>query len=205
VVNLGVLLIFQQGGERMLDENELYQLIVEHKDSASLEKLYDRYESLLYNLAYKITQDQQSSEEVLQDIFMKIWHQKAIFKPEKGKLSTWLITLCRNRAIDILRQRKDIERSFDEEFHGIETNSPPEYDLLDKECSEELQKIISYLSKDQQTIISLFYFKGLSQQEIADKLKMPLGTVKSRLRLSIKHLNDYLKNILRRESEENER
>ncbi|MDT3959911.1 sigma-70 family RNA polymerase sigma factor [Staphylococcus kloosii] len=189
----------------MLDENELYQMIIEHKDSASLEKLYDRYESLLYNLAYKITQDQQSSEEVLQDIFMKIWHQKAIFKPEKGKLSTWLITLCRNRAIDILRQRKDVERSFDEAFHGIETNSLPEYDLLDKECSEELQKIISYLSKEQQTIIALFYFKGLSQQEIADKLTMPIGTVKSRLRLSIKHLNDYLKTILRREREEDER
>jgi RNA polymerase sigma factor (sigma-70 family) len=199
------LLLFQQGGEKMLDENELYQMIIEHKDSTSLEKLYDRYESLLYNLAYKITQDQQSSEEVLQDIFMKIWHQKAIFKPEKGKLSTWLITLCRNRAIDILRQRKDVERSFDEAFHGIETNSLPEYDLLDKECSEELQKIISYLSKEQQTIIALFYFKGLSQQEIADKLTMPIGTVKSRLRLSIKHLNDYLKTILRREREEDER
>lgn len=189
----------------MQDENELYRMIIEKKDSACLEMLYDRYESLLYNLAYNITQDKQSSEEVLQDIFMKIWHQKAIFKPEKGKLSTWLITLCRNRAIDILRKRKDIESSFDEAFHSIEADSLPEYDLLDKECSEELQKIISYLSKDQQKIIALFYFKGLSQQEIADKLKTPLGTVKSRLRLSIQHLSHYLDNILRKEREENEK
>ncbi|WP_245339197.1 sigma factor-like helix-turn-helix DNA-binding protein [Staphylococcus sp. GDY8P120P] len=65
--------------------------------------------------------------------------------------------------------------------------------------------MLSYLNKDQQKIISLFYYKGLSQQEIADKLKMPLGTVKSRLRLSIKHLNNYIKKFLRRESEENER
>jgi len=65
--------------------------------------------------------------------------------------------------------------------------------------------MLSYLNKDQQKIISLFYYKGLSQQEIADKLKMPLGTVKSRLRLSIQHLNNYIKKFLRRESEENER
>jgi len=65
--------------------------------------------------------------------------------------------------------------------------------------------MLSYLNKDQQKIISLSYYKGLSQQEIADKLKMPLGTVKSRLRLSIQHLNNYIKKFLRRESEENER
>lgn len=189
----------------MQDENDLYKMIVEKRDSKCLEILYDRYESVLFNLAYKITQDKQSSEEILQDIFMKIWHQKAIFKPEMGKLSTWLITLCRNGAIDIVRKRKVVESQFDETFQGIQTSSLPEYDLLDKECSEEIQKMLSYLNKDQQKIISLFYYKGLSQQEIADKLKMPLGTVKSRLRLSIQHLNNYIKKFLRRESEENER
>ncbi|MCY1039232.1 sigma-70 family RNA polymerase sigma factor [Staphylococcus nepalensis] len=189
----------------MQDENDLYKMIVEKRDSKCLEILYDRYESVLFNLAYKITQDKQSSEEILQDIFMKIWHQKANFKPERGKLSTWLITLCRNGAIDIVRKRKVVESQFDETFQGIQTSSLPEYDLLDKECSEEIQKMLSYLNKDQQKIISLFYYKGLSQQEIADKLKMPLGTVKSRLRLSIQHLNNYIKKFLRRESEENER
>lgn len=67
----------------MVDENDLYKMIVETNDSKSLEILYDRYESLLFNLAYKITQDVQSSEEVLQDVFMKIWNKKAIFNPEK--------------------------------------------------------------------------------------------------------------------------
>ncbi|MGO2078450.1 MAG: RNA polymerase sigma factor, partial [Staphylococcus equorum] len=61
----------------MIDENDLYRSIIDKKDSESLEILYDRYESLLFNLAYKITKDVQSSEEVLQDVFMKIWNQKA--------------------------------------------------------------------------------------------------------------------------------
>ncbi|MBU0438874.1 RNA polymerase sigma factor [Staphylococcus succinus] len=188
----------------MVDENDLYKMIVETNDSKSLEILYDRYESLLFNLAYKITQDVQSSEEVLQDVFMKIWKQKAIFNPEKGKLSTWLITLCRNRAIDAIRKKKNIESQFDEDFQGIQTNSLPEYDLLNKETSEEINKRITFLNTDQQKIISLFYYKGLSQQEIANKLDIPLGTVKSRLRLSIQHLNSYFKKVLRKESEENE-
>ena len=96
----------------MVDENDLYKMIVETNDSKSLEILYDRYESLLFNLAYKITQDVQSSEEVLQDVFMKIWNKKAIFNPEKGKLSTWLITLCRNRSIDAIRKKKIIDFTF---------------------------------------------------------------------------------------------
>ncbi|PTI66197.1 sigma-70 family RNA polymerase sigma factor, partial [Staphylococcus succinus] len=83
-------------------------------------------------------------------------------------------------------------------------NSLPEYDLLNKETSEEINKRITFLNIDQQKIISLFYYKGLSQQEIANKLDIPLGTVKSRLRLSIQHLNSYFKKVLRKESEENE-
>ncbi|MDW5471669.1 RNA polymerase sigma factor [Staphylococcus equorum] len=90
----------------MVDENELYKMIFERDDSKILELLYERYESLLFNLAYKITQDAKSSEEVLQDVFMKIWNKKAIFNTGKGKLSTWLITLCRNKAIDIIRKKK---------------------------------------------------------------------------------------------------
>ena len=154
----------------MVDEKDLYKMVLETNDSKSLEILYDRYESLLFNLAYKITQDVQSSAEVLQDVFMKIWNKKAI-----------------------------------EDFQGIQTDSLPEYDLLSKEVSEEINKRISFLNKDQQKIISLFYYKGLSQQEIASKLNIPLGTVKSRMRLSIQHLNNYFKKALRREDEENER
>ncbi|MDT3977713.1 sigma-70 family RNA polymerase sigma factor, partial [Staphylococcus saprophyticus] len=114
-------------------------------------------------------------------VFMKIWNKKAIFNPEKGKLSTWLITLCRNRSIDAIRKKKIIESQFDEDFQGIQSDSLPEYDLLSKEVSEEINKRISLLNKDQQKIISLFYYKGLSQQEIASNLNIPLGTVKSRM------------------------
>ncbi|SUM50702.1 Sigma-K factor [Mammaliicoccus lentus] len=80
---------------------EVYGKIID-KDANSLEILYDRYESLLYNFIYKITQDKQSSEEVLQDVFMKIWNQKARFDSSKGKMSTWLITISRNLAIDYI-------------------------------------------------------------------------------------------------------
>lgn len=124
----------------MLNENDLYKNIIEKQDAESLEILYDRYESLLFNLAYKITNDKQFSEEVLQDVFMKIWNQKAIYNSKKGKLSTWLITLCRNKSIDILRKRKNIEVQFEDEYQGIIMNSSPEYGLLDKECSKKFKQ-----------------------------------------------------------------
>ena len=87
----------------MVDENDLYKMIVETKDSKSLEILYDRYESLLFNLAYKITQDVQSSEEVLQDVFMKIWNKKAILTLKREIIN---LALCRNRSIDAIRKKK---------------------------------------------------------------------------------------------------
>ena len=186
----------------MVVENELYKMIFERDDSKILELLYERYESLLFNLAYKITQDAQSSEEVLQDVFMKIWNKKAIFNTGKGKLSTWLITLCRNKAIDIIRKKKIKGFPFNENFRGIRSESLPKSDLLNKEVSAEINKVISYLNKDQQKIIDLFYYQGLSQQRIANNLNTPLGTVKSQIRLSVQHLNNYLKKASRKESED---
>ncbi|UTI85862.1 sigma-70 family RNA polymerase sigma factor [Mammaliicoccus sciuri] len=111
---------------------DLYDKIVS-KDTNSLETLYDRYESLLYSFIYKITQDKQSSEEVLQDVFMKIWNQKAQFDSSKGKMSTWLITISRNLAIDYIRKRKTTPYEYDEERDNIKTDNVPESELITKE------------------------------------------------------------------------
>lgn len=172
---------------------EVYGKIIS-KDANSLEILYDRYESLLYNFIYKITQDKQSSEEVLQDVFMKIWNQKARFDSSKGKMSTWLITISRNLAIDYIRKRKMSAYEYDEERDNLTADNVPESELITKEQSEQIKEYIDELDGRQQIILYLFYFKGCNHKEISQKLEIPLGTVKSRLRLSIQHLKHKFKN-----------
>lgn len=171
---------------------DLYDKIVS-RDTNSLETLYDRYESLLYSFIYKITQDKQSSEEVLQDVFMKIWNQKAQFDSSKGKMSTWLITISRNLAIDYIRKRKTTPYEYDEERDNIKTDNIPESELITKEEAEQIKGCIDELDAKQQAIVYLFYFKGFNHKEISNTLEIPLGTVKSRLRLSIQHLKHKLK------------
>ncbi len=136
---------------------EVYDKIIS-KDANSLEILYDRYESLLYNFIYKITQDKQSSEEVLQDVFMKIWNQKARFDSSKGKMSTWLITISRNLAIDYIRSSKTSSYEYDEERDNLKADNVPESELITKEQSEQIKECIDELDEKQQIILHLFYF-----------------------------------------------
>ena len=134
---------------------EVYGKIID-KDANSLEILYDRYESLLYNFIYKITQDKQSSEEVLQDVFMKIWNQKARFDSSKGKMSTWLITISRNLAIDYIRRTKMSAYEYDEERDNLKADNVPESELITKEQSEQTKECIDELDEKQQIILYLF-------------------------------------------------
>lgn len=134
---------------------EVYGKIID-KDANSLEILYDRYESLLYNFIYKITQDKQSSEEVLQDVFMKIWNQKARFDSSKGKMSTWLITISRNLAIDYIRRTKMSAYEYDEERDNLKADNVPESELITKEQSEQIKECIDELDEKQQIILYLF-------------------------------------------------
>ena len=134
---------------------EVYGKIIA-KDANSLEILYDRYESLLYNFIYKITQDKQSSEEVLQDVFMKIWNQKARFDSSKGKMSTWLITISRNLAIDYIRRTKMSAYEYDEERDNLKADNVPESELITKEQSEQIKECIDELDEKQQIILYLF-------------------------------------------------
>ncbi|PSC77290.1 RNA polymerase subunit sigma, partial [Mammaliicoccus sciuri] len=132
---------------------ELYDKIVS-KDTDSLETLYDRYESLLYSFIYKITQDKQSSEEVLQDVFMKIWNQKAKFDSSKGKMSTWLITISRNLAIDYIRKRKTTSYEYDEERDNLKTDNVPESELITKKEANRIKECIIDLKPSKQLLLS---------------------------------------------------
>ena len=174
-------------------DTELYEGL-RAGDKACLEMLYRKYEKLLYSYAYKMTSSHERSEEVVQDVFMKVWQKKGAYDENKGKLSTWLITITRNYAIDISRRKKIDTYEYDERDDvnpdSDHFNSPVEKQAEHHEDREIINKAMQKLNEEQQRIVTLFYFKAYSQSQIAEALDVPLGTVKSRLRLALGHLRE---------------
>ncbi|WP_226670123.1 RNA polymerase sigma factor [Metabacillus litoralis] len=174
------------------DDASLYSKAM-NKDRMAFETLYDRYEKLLYSFAYRLTNDPSLTEEVIQDVFLKLWNGTNVYEENKGKFSSWLLTVTRNKAIDEIRKRK---RHTHEEMIDKDALVQDEDSVEEKvEWNEQKNKIKQAMSKlkdDQQQIIHLFYFKGLSQQHIADQCELPLGTVKGRIRIALKHLRKML-------------
>lgn len=161
-------------------------------DKEALEDLYDRYVKLLYSFSYKMLEDKQVSEEIVQEVFIKIWTQKSAYDDSKGKFSSWLLTITRNTVIDHIRKRKEVVS----DMQARELTEDPDPSVEDqvewKEKKEDIKQAMNQLGTDQQQVIELFYFKGMSQQKIAEQCDIPLGTVKGRIRLALKHLRETL-------------
>lgn len=173
-----------------LTDEQLYQQIVQ-QDKKALEELYDRYERILFSFIYRFTKDAGLTEEVLQDLFMKLWQNKAIYQSGKGKFSSWLLTIARNAAIDQIRKKKVTEVEFQDHDAEPDLEIPEEVVVL-KEESLIIQKALAHLPKEQQHVVKLFYFDGEPQSNIAKICKIPLGTVKGRLRLALNQLRKTL-------------
>ncbi|TGB02393.1 RNA polymerase sigma factor [Halobacillus salinus] len=173
---------------------EYYQKMIEG-DKQSLEAIYDKYEKLLYSFVIKLSSDHSLAEEVLQEVFIKLWTQKAKYDNTKGKFSSWIVTITRYTAIDIIRSKKE-SVSLEEETDVPEEQSESVEDLVEwKEKSSTIRKALDQLSDEQRKIVDLFYFKGCSQSVIAKECDLPLGTVKGRLRLALKHLRKNLATV----------
>ena len=181
-----------------LDDETLIRLIV-HEQAEALGTLYDRYSRLVFSLALHVVGDRETAEEITQDVFYRVWENAATYRSDQAKLTTWMTSITRYRAIDILRKRKiRPERdSLDWEDVELELNSggldSPE-ELTDLALQQHRVRVaIANLPPDQQDVLALAYFQGLSHSQIAERLGQPLGTVKTRIRLAMQRLRDLLK------------
>ncbi len=163
-------------------------------DEDALVTLYDRYGRLVYSLAYQVLQDHQLAEEVTQDVFTRVWQAAASFDPTKSRFTTWLTSITRNRAIDILRRRRvrgltgPGEAELNTAITRADERLSPEYHLEALAVREALRQ----LPPDQRQVVELAYFNGMTQREIAEHLSIPLGTVKTRMRLAMMKLRHLL-------------
>lgn len=159
-------------------------------DEDTLIALYHRYGALVYSIAWRTLENRQDAEEVVQDVFMRVWEKSHQFDPARGSFSAWLATMTRNAALDLLRKKRRAAPehepvSLDDSPHLWET-LPAESE--DRELHARLAAALHRLPAPQQETLMLAYFEGLSQSQIADKLQRPLGTVKSHLRQAMERL-----------------
>ncbi len=175
------------------DDGQVLQSIAK-SDPDALVMLYDRYGRLAFGLAYRILGDAATAEEVVQDAFMSVWRKADSFDVERGNIRGWLLSIVHNRAIDQLRGRYGRRRG-DVDFDKLEpilTGPDLWSEVVRGLQAAEVRSAVATLPDEQRRAIELAYFEGLTQQEIADRSGIPLGTVKSRLRLGLRKLHDAL-------------
>ncbi|MFZ1809485.1 MAG: sigma-70 family RNA polymerase sigma factor [Cyclobacteriaceae bacterium] len=175
-----------------IDEKELVKRL-KSKNSASLDYLYDHYSSALYGIISRIIANEDVAEEVLQDVFLKIWNRIEQYDPDKGRLFTWMLNLARNQAIDKTRS-KEISKSkkttpIDHFVSTIEGRGSSKQNV----DAIGLTDVLDKLSEDQKFVVTYLYLKGYTQSELAKEFDIPLGTVKTRLRMAMIALRTQLK------------
>jgi len=169
------------------------------KDAGALAELYDRYSARLYGLALKILKDRTLTEDVIQDLFMYVWQQAGRFDDQRGHPVVWLMVLCRNRCIDKLRSHlKKAQRQSEIDEKTLMTaatdeSENPLHNVHLKEVSQNVKGALAALPEEQRDPIEMAYFEGMSQTEISATLDVPLGTIKTRVRLGMKKLRDLIK------------
>jgi RNA polymerase sigma-70 factor (ECF subfamily) len=185
-----------------LNDNELITMIAgSHSEAAhqALGILYDRYGRLVYTIAYHVVGDSETAEEITQDAFVRVWEGASTYRGEIARVTSWLVSIARHRAIDELRRR-----SSRPEQHSVVWPDDPDqegsypFPVLDN--PEEavgnaiqfrgVRRMVAMLPPEQRQVLGLAYFKGMSHSEIAEHLGEPLGTVKSRIRMAMQRLRD---------------
>lgn len=182
---------------KLAQDQEWTQLIAltAQGDQAALATLYDQTSPQVFGLVLKILNNRGAAEEVTLDVYTQVWRQAHTYDRTRGTPGAWLMMLARTRAIDRFRAGA-VERGRIESLDAVElfasNDETPEQDVEGQERRRYVQQALATLSNEQRQAIGLAYFYGLSQSEIADKLQLPLGTVKTRMRLGMIKLREAL-------------
>ena len=168
----------------VLSENDLISGI-RNKQRLASEALYDMYSASLYGVIYRIVPDEDLAQDILQETFIKVWNSFSLFDDTKGRLFTWMVNIARNLSIDKLRSKDYRNNSKNQDIENT-------VNLIDEKRNTALnpdalgiKDLVERLKPEQKTILDLVYFRGYTHVEAAEELNLPLGTVKTRLRMAI--------------------
>jgi len=161
-------------------------------DETALGALYDRWVRSLYSLVLHLLRDPDEAEDVVEETFWQAWRKAGSYEPSKGAVSTWLLTIGRRKALDRLRTRKrnrEDTTAGESTFDDLPSKSEdPASEAEGSELRESIRAALKELPPEQREVLELGYFSGLSQAEIAEATRQPLGTIKTRMRLAMQKL-----------------
>jgi RNA polymerase sigma-70 factor (ECF subfamily) len=179
-----------------LDDEALVRRVLD-RDADAFARLYDRHADLVYSVALRVLADPALAEDTAQDVFLRLWRTPQAYDPARGRFVSWLVSVARNRAVDEVRMRG--RRRLREVGENANPEDPPDGRAEDPQLAVQVQadrlavrRALLTLPEEQRTALELAYFSGLTQQEIAERLQQPLGTIKTRTRLALKKLRQAL-------------
>lgn len=192
----GIVPVSPAGDDRSREQAGLLAALA-RGDKTALARLYDQLAKPLYSLAFRVTNDAGDAQDIVQDVFLQLWHKASVYQPGRGSVFGWAATLTRNRAIDRVRmskRRTELLAGAAPELQpagaGMDTDAGDSLWLREK--AGAVRSALTQLAPDQQKAIELAFFSGLTQQEIAARLDEPLGTVKARIRRGLLKLRETL-------------
>jgi RNA polymerase sigma-70 factor (ECF subfamily) len=178
------------------DQDAALVLAMAGGDQTALAELYDRYAFLLLGIAIRIVRDRREAEDLLHDVFLEAWRSAKDFDPKRGRVRTWLTIRMRSRALDLQKSARVSRNAGDEGLDAVadqaDASSAPDH--------ARIRTVLGELPADQREVIELAYFQGLSCSEIATKVAIPIGTVKSRVAAALGKLRAALASLARRGS-----
>ncbi len=166
-------------------------LALRNREKIAIEALYDMYSSSLYGVIARIITDAATAEDVLQETFVKIWHSFSAYSTEKGRLFTWMVNIARNLAIDKIRSKDFKNQNKNQELENNVTFIDEQRNTVYKPELLGIKELVGTLKPEQKVILELVYFKGYTHVEASDELGIPLGTIKTRLRMAIQELRKH--------------
>ena len=175
-----------------LSDEALINALAEGAEWA-MEPLYERYNRVLYSLAYRMVADHQVAEDLLQEAFLSVWRHATSYSPQSGAVRSWLISIVHHRTIDYLRtvrRRAGLKEVTWEEVELDERTAFPDVweEALRSVQGAQIRAALVNIPSEQRLVIELAYFQGWTHSEIAEGCELPLGTVKARMRLGLSHL-----------------
>jgi RNA polymerase sigma-70 factor, ECF subfamily len=177
---------------RRAEDVALLARIVE-RDERAVEALYARYSGPLYSLAYQVTGAERFAQDVVQEVFVALWRDAARFDPAKGAVAPWLFSLARHKAIDLVRREANVrKRTADVDLELEPADDDPDAETWARIRRDRVRAAIEELTPVQREALELAFFGGLTHVEVSDRLGIPLGTAKTRIRSALLRLRDLL-------------
>ncbi len=176
----------------LLADEELISL-VENEDPQAFAVLYDRHSRVAFSLAYRLMGERQAAEDLVQEVFLRVWRSTGSYRAERGSARTWILSIVHHRGVDLLRSNASRRRTQDKVESSAETVQQSEAfsEAWRNSQRDQVLKALNTLPPEQLKILELAYFSGYTHVEISELLGLPLGTVKGRMRLGLKKIKDY--------------